>query len=181
MRTVICATGLGYIRFGSPKLRLPIILGHEASGVITGIGKGEKELHPGDRVAVTNDYYVSGTCRFCMEGATNLCVNRRSIGSAENGSFSEYMVVPRSMILPLPDSVSFEEGALLEVLACCTHALHTQIRLEGNETVLILGPGTIGACAAMVVKAAGCKVIVAGLAQDAERLSILKQKTCWVS
>lgn len=171
MRAGICATDLGYVRYGSPKLRLPVILGHELSGEVTGVGPGVTALHPGDRVAVANDYHVCGACRFCRNGASNLCLERRSIGCAEHGGFAEYIVVPGSSALPLPETLSFEEGALLEVLACCVHALCQQAQVAKRQTVLVLGPGAMGICSALTAKAMGCQVILGGLSRDEGRLA----------
>lgn len=125
-RAGVCSTDVGYWRNGSPRLRLPVILGHEVSGVIEETAPDVEQFHIGDRVIVTNDYYLCGTCRYCRSGAVNMCVERRSIGSAENGAFAEYMVVPAKMVLKLPDALSFEEGALAEVIACGVHVLRSQ-------------------------------------------------------
>ena len=171
----ICATDLGYVRFGSPKLRLPVILGHEASGVIEAVGEGVCSFSPGQRVIVMNDYYVCGKCRFCQSGDINMCLHRRSLGSKEDGVFAEYVKVPARIVLPLDDAVSFEEGALIEPFACGVHALTAQCRLKPADVVFVSGPGAIGAGAALFAKAAGCTVAVSGLAADRSRLEILKK------
>lgn len=170
MRAGICATDLGYIRRGSPKLRLPVILGHELSGIVTAVGPGVTDFAPGTRVTVTNDAYTCGTCRLCRSGAGNLCLKRRSIGSGAHGGFAEFMVVPVSQVLEVPARISYEEAALLEVLACCVHALERQAKLTAGKTVLVMGPGVMGLCAALTAKALGCRVILAGLKKDGYRL-----------
>lgn len=171
-RAGICATDLGYWKNGSPKLRLPVILGHEVSGVIEETADDVRQFRAGDRVIVTNDYHLCGRCRYCLGGAENMCVERRSIGSAENGAFADYMVVPARMVLPLPDALSFEEGALAEVIACGVHVLRCQAPVSPGDVVLVMGPGIMGVTAALAAKAMGCKVIVAGLHRDAARLQM---------
>lgn len=174
-RAGICATDIGYWKFGSNKLKLPVILGHEFSGVVEKIGDGVTSVRPGDHVTAMNDYFVCGECRYCKSGATNMCIKRRSLGSVENGAFAEFVLVPDHTVIKLPDSINFSVGALLEVTSCGIHAFTKVTPLTGEETVLIMGPGAIGASAGLFAKTRGCKVIAAGLSQDAYRLSILKK------
>lgn len=72
-RAGVCSTDVGYWRSGSPRLRLPVILGHEVSGVIEETAPDVEQFHTGDRVIVTNDYYLCGTCRYCRSGAVTVC------------------------------------------------------------------------------------------------------------
>lgn len=169
----VCATDLGYIRHGSPKLRLPVILGHEACGTVDAVGAEVRDLKLGDRVVVLNDFYLCGACEPCLSGATNLCDHRRSIGSGENGAFAEYIRLPRSAVLALPDEIDDVSGALLEPLACAVHALIGRAKIAEGSTVLVVGPGALGACTALTAKALGCTVIAAGLHEDAWRLERL--------
>ena len=97
-------------------------------------------------------------------------MERRSIGSAENGAFAEYMVVPAKMVLKLPDALSLEEGALAEVAACGVHVLRRQAPVSPGDVVLVVGPGIMGLTTALAAKAMGCRVILAGLSKDALRL-----------
>lgn len=167
----ICSTDISYWKNGSNKLRLPVILGHEMSGVIEEVAPDVTEFQTGDRVIVTNDYHLCGKCRFCQRGQINMCVERRSIGSAHDGAMAEYMVVPARMVLHLPDAVSFEEGALAEVFACGMHAMRQIARIQPGQVVLVLGPGIMGITAAMTAQTLGATVILAGLSRDAERLA----------
>ncbi|MGI6250306.1 MAG: zinc-dependent alcohol dehydrogenase [Anaerolineaceae bacterium] len=172
-RAGICASDIGYWKRGSSNLELPVILGHEVSGTIEKIGSDVQGLMVGDRVVLMNDFYTCGSCKFCISGDTNMCINRRSLGSKENGAFSEFILAPKHLVLPLSDSLTFEEGAFLEVLACGVHAIHKcGARLQ--DTVLVSGPGSIGAGAALVAKAMGCNVIMSGLPKDKSRLSVIK-------
>lgn len=171
----ICATDIGYWKHGSDRLQLPVILGHEASGIVEKIGDGVSKVKSGDRVIVMTTYKVCGECRFCKIDATNLCVSRRGIGSKENGAFADYIVIPESSCIPMPDSMTFEEGAMVEVLACGVHAVAEQAPVTLNSVTLVLGPGPIGVLAAQAAQAAGSKVIISGLNQDIPRLKIAKE------
>src|SRR3954454_10244173 len=97
---------------GSTGRRIPpVVMGHEASGVIEKIGSSVKSLAPGDRVAF--DSMIScGKCQFCRRGHMNLCDNRQVLGVScgeyrRNGAFAEYVAVPQHIIFKLPDSLSF--------------------------------------------------------------------------
>ena len=171
----ICATDIGYWKHGSDRLQLPVILGHEASGVVEKLGDGVTKVKEGDRVIVMTTYEVCGECHFCRIEATNLCINRRGIGSKENGAFADYIVIPETSCIPMPDAMSFEEGAMVEVLACGVHAVAEQAPVTLDSVTLVLGPGPIGVLASQAAQAAGSKVILAGLNQDIPRLKLAKE------
>lgn len=170
----ICATDISYYTHGSPKLRLPIILGHEMSGVVEAVGSDVSSLQPGDAVTVMNDYHLCGTCRYCRSGNINMCIERRSIGSAENGVFSDHVVVPARMVLKLPTNISLQIGALAEVLACIIHGLR-QTHTAKGQLVLVMGPGMMGLTTALAAKAMGCTVVLSGLDRDKGRLEIARR------
>lgn len=172
----ICATDLGYWKYGSDRLgKLPVIIGHEGCGVVDKIGENVTDVKVGDRVIVMTTYEVCGKCKFCQSGDTNLCINRKGIGSKKNGVFAEYVEIPETSCIIMPDNMSFEEGALVEVFACCVHGTRQAATIHMDDTVLVSGPGPIGTLAALSAKAAGATVILAGLAQDNDRLKIAKK------
>jgi L-iditol 2-dehydrogenase len=123
---------------------------------------------------VTTETYFStcGACRFCREGRINLCPERRSIGSAVNGGFTSYLIVPQGKIHPLPENVGYRAGALTEPLACVVHGALEQPRLMPGDIAVIAGPGAIGLLTLQAVKAAGAAVIVLGTGRDAHRLEM---------
>ena len=174
-RAGICATDIGYWKHGSDRLQLPVILGHEASGDVDKLGEGCKNVKPGDRVIVMTTYEVCGECRFCKIEATNLCINRRGIGSKENGGFADYIVVPETSLIKMPDEMTYDEGAMVEVLACGIHAVAEQTPVTLDSTTVVLGPGPIGVLASLAAQACGSKVILAGLTQDVPRMEIAKK------
>src|SRR5262245_28115813 len=93
-------------------LKLPTVLGHEVAAVVTKVGRGVTQFKPGDRITV--DPLIScGHCFMCRKGFTNMCLEREIYGKCR-GAFAEYAILPERAICHLPDSVSLEEGALLE-------------------------------------------------------------------
>lgn len=150
----------------------PVVLGHEVAGRVVALGEGVDGVEVGARV--TTETYVStcGTCRYCRSGHVNLCLARRSIGSAVDGGFTRYLVVPASNVHPLPDGVSDHAGALTEPLACVVHAVLGARAVQPGDVAVIAGPGAIGLLTLQVARAAGASVVVLGTAADAERLEL---------
>lgn len=171
----ICASDIAYWRHGSPRLQLPVILGHEGSGIIDKVGEDVSKVKIGDRVILMTTYKVCGDCKYCKEGNTNLCINRQGLGSRENGFFAEYVEIPEDSCIPMPGNMSFEEGALVEVLACGVHGIKDKIRIGLNDKVVVMGPGPIGMSAALLAKSSGAHVTLAGLSQDSSRFDIARK------
>jgi len=150
---------------GSTGRRLPpIVMGHEAAGIIAGFGKNVKGWKKGQRV--TFDSTVScGTCHFCRRGQINLCDNRRVLGvSCEDyrchGAFAEYVAVPQQILYRLPEGLSFEQATLVEPLSVAVHAVgRTPILL--NDTAVVVGSGMVGLLVIQALRAAGCGRIIA--------------------
>jgi len=174
-RAGICASDIGYWKHGSDRLKLPVALGHEASGIVDKVGDRVTTCKPGDRVVPQTTYHICGKCRFCREERYNICPSRVGIGSKANGGFAEYLVIPESSVMIMPDSMTFEEGAIVEPLACGVHALVEETHVPVNSAVVVMGPGPIGLLAAQVAKVSGAKVVVAGLSSDKSRLEIAKK------
>jgi L-iditol 2-dehydrogenase len=171
----ICGTDL-HIYLDEFRSWPPVVLGHEVSGEIVEIGAGVETVKIGDRVTTETYFSTCGECRYCRNGQTNLCLNRRSIGSAVNGGFTQYLVVPANNIHHLPDNVSFEAGALTEPLACVVHGvLLNAPTVSAGDVAVIAGPGAIGLLTLQVVKSAGATAIVLGTQADAQRLELARQ------
>jgi len=146
----VCHTDVGvvegYLMQGPP----PVIPGHEPMGLVDAIGDGVTELQPGQRVAV-DPLVVCGSCTRCLAGQPHICERWRagiggfgSLGRARPGGFAEYLVAPARNAVPLPDSLTDAEGAIL-VDACATsfHAVR-RAAVQPGETVLLLGLGGLG-------------------------------------
>ncbi len=121
---------------------LPIVLGHEFSGIIEGLGEGVSGFSIGDRVCADPNV-MCGHCRFCQAGIGHFCENMTGIGTTVNGGFAQYCAVPASQLHKLADYVSFAQGAMAEPLACCIHGID-MCRVQPGSDVAVIGGGMIG-------------------------------------
>ena len=150
---------------GSTGRRIPpIVMGHEASGTITEVGKNVTQWAKGDKVTFDSTIYC-GECHFCRHGQINLCDNRRVAGVSceeyrQHGAFAEYVVVPQHILYRLPEGITFEQAAMVEALSIAFHAVRrTPISL--NDTAVVVGAGMIGLLVIQSLRLAGCGSIVA--------------------
>ena len=145
---------------GSSGRRIPpIVMGHEAAGVIAAIGPGVVKFQVGDRVTFDSTVYC-GECVFCKRGEVNLCDRREVIGVScgdyrRHGAFAEYIVVPERILYVLPQKMSFPEAAMLEAVSVALHAVDVS-GIKKGETALIIGAGMIGLLTMQAVRAVGC-------------------------
>jgi L-iditol 2-dehydrogenase len=160
---------------GSTGRRIPpVIMGHEAAGVIAETGANVTGWQQGDRVTFDSTIYC-GKCYFCRRGWINLCDNRRVLGVScdeyrQDGAFAEYVVVPQHILYRLPEGLSFERAAMVEALSIALHALsRTPISL--NDAAVVVGAGTIGSLVIQTLRAAGCGHIIA-IDLDQNRLDL---------
>ncbi|MBL8234232.1 MAG: galactitol-1-phosphate 5-dehydrogenase [Bryobacterales bacterium] len=163
---------------GSTGRRIPpLVMGHEAAGVISEVGSAVTEWKPGDRV--TFDSTVScGKCHFCRAGKVNLCENRQVLGVScgdyrRNGAFAEYVAVPQNILYRLPDALSFEHAALIEAVSIAVHAVNlTPITL--GDSAVVIGSGMIGLLTIQAARVAGCSQVFA-VDLDDNKLALAKQ------
>ncbi len=168
----ICGTDL-HIEDDEFPSEPPVTLGHELSGVIRAFGPGtETALKIGDRVTSETYFYTCGQCLECRSGAPNMCLQRRSIGSKENGAFARFVVVPVGNVRRLPPNVSLKAGALTEPLACVVHNALEIAGVRAGEVCVVSGPGPIGLLTLQVARAAGAEVVVLGTRTDERRLRL---------
>lgn len=160
---------------GSSGRRIPpVVMGHEASGVIARVGAEVQDFAVGDRV--TFDSMIScGRCFFCRRGQANLCDDRRVLGVScdeyrRDGAFAEYVNVPARIIYPVPDAVSFEQAAMVEPVSVAVHAVNlTEVRLA--DVAVVVGAGMIGLLTVQALRAAGCGRIISVDLED-DRLAL---------
>jgi L-iditol 2-dehydrogenase len=162
---------------GSTGRRIPpIVMGHEAAGIVASVGSGVGGFAKGDRVTFDSTVYC-GVCDFCKRGEANLCDNRQVVGVScgeyrRHGAFAEYVIVPERILYPLPPALSFAEAAMLEAVSVALHGVHVS-EVKGGETALVIGAGMIGLLLLQAARAAGCsRVFVADI--DATRLKLAK-------
>jgi L-iditol 2-dehydrogenase len=162
---------------GSSGRRIPpLVMGHEAAGVIAEIGEGVSRFAVGDRVTFDSTVYC-GACDYCLSGQINLCDDRQVVGVStpdfrRAGAFAEFVTVPERIVYKLPDGLSFAEAAMLEAVSVALHAIAVS-DLKGGETALVIGAGMIGLLILQAARAAGCsRIFVADV--DATRLKLAK-------
>ena len=137
----------------------PIVMGHEAAGLVAATGAGVTRFKPGDRVTFDSTVYC-GECAFCRRGEINLCDRREVIGVScgdyrRHGAFAEYIAVPERILYPLPETMSFPEAAMLEAVSVALHAVHVSGRREGTNRLVVIGAGMIGLLTMQAARAAG--------------------------
>src|SRR5215216_3616434 len=170
----ICGTDL-HIYHDEFRTRPPVVIGHEIAGTVAALGSGVERSAFDERVTTETYFSTCGECRFCRAGRPNLCPDRRSIGSAVNGGFTRYVVVPERNLHRLPENVDYLAGALTEPLACVVHGALELPRLLPGDIAVVAGPGAIGLLTLQAVKAAGAHVVLLGTDQDVHRLALAQQ------
>ena len=171
----ICGSDIHGFDGSSGRRVPPLIMGHEAAGVVAQTGDAVTKTKEGDRV--TFDSMVScGQCFFCRRGEMNLCDNRRVLGVScedyrQHGCFAEYAVVPEHIIYPMPDNLAFEHAAMIEPVSVAVHAVKRTPITKG-DTAAVIGVGMIGLLVVQALKAAGCsKIIAVDLAEEKLKLA----------
>ena len=152
----VCGSDIHFYKEGhiGPRyITPPHVLGHESAGEVVAVGTDVVNLKVGDRVALEPGR-PCGKCEQCIRGKYNLCKDMRFMAASAEGAFVEYCVRPAHFCFKLPDSMSFDEGAMLEPLAVALQSLklgHVKI----GDSLAILGAGPIALAILMAARAAG--------------------------
>jgi len=162
---------------GSTGRRIPpIIMGHEASGVIVEIGKNVTGWNIGDRVTFDSTIYKLDDW-YTRNGHYNLSDNRMVLGVSckdfrRDGAFAQFVTIPDHILYRIPDNVSFEQAAMVEPVAVALHAINLS-GVKINDTAVVFGSGMIGLFIIQLLKHAGCNVIAVDMLQ--EKLDMAKR------
>lgn len=163
---------------GSTGRRIPpVIMGHEAAGVVVRAGAKAGSWVEGERVTFDSTLYC-GECEYCRDGSVNLCRNRRILGVScgdyrQNGAFAEYVSVPGRVVCRLPEKVTFEQAVFVEPAAVALHAVR-RAQAGPGQSGLVVGAGIIGLLTVQALKAAGCaKVYATDLSES--RLAVARE------
>lgn len=157
----ICGTDQRVLA-GEKQIDVPIA-GHEITGTVTRLGARVEGVAEGDRVIVQT-VIGCAACPMCEQHRENLCENQfKAIGYQFNGGFAEYMIMPsvgvdQGCLIPIPETLSDDEGTLVEPLSCCVNGM-SFIPLEGMGHVVIFGGGIIGVLNGLVAKARGARCV----------------------
>lgn len=173
----VCGSDIRIYHYGNPRVHPPIVIGHEVSGVVVETGPDVERVKPGDRVAIGADV-PCGRCYWCRNGMGTNCKLNYAIGYQFPGGFQEYMVLNRTTldfgpVTPIPDSLSFEEAALAEPLACAINGLELA-RFSFGKSICIIGLGPIGCMMLELTKICGASKVFAAQ-RSKRRLEMAKQ------
>ena len=147
----------------------PVIMGHEFAGQIIAVGAEVTNFKAGDRVVGEPHTKACGKCELCRKGFIQICAQKRSPGWGIDGGFARYLCMPEHLLHSIPDSMTFEEAAVVEPAANVVQDVLERPRVDPNDTVVVIGPGPIGLLSVMAAKAGGAaRVIVVGTSSDQE-------------
>ncbi|KAL5532564.1 hypothetical protein ACEPAF_4338 [Sanghuangporus sanghuang] len=162
-RTGICGSDVHFYsegKLGDKSVTEPIILGHESSGLIVRTGRKTDRARIGERVAI-EPWTACRTCEYCKSGKYHLCEQCSVFDSPRRGTLVRYFKAPNDLAYRLPDSLTLEDGAMMEPLAVAVHAVHSIGKLRVGTTCVTFGCGTVGLLCMAVARIFGALHIIA--------------------
>lgn len=163
---------------GSTGRRIPpLVMGHEAAGVIEAVDSAVQDFAVGERVTFDSTVYC-GECGYCRAGRVNLCDNRQVLGVScgdyrRHGAFAEFVAVPAHILYRLPDSLPLEHAALIEAVSVAVHGVKRAVP-KPEDDVAVVGTGMIGLLIVQVLRHYGCRKLIA-VDVDDDRLALAKK------
>jgi 6-hydroxycyclohex-1-ene-1-carbonyl-CoA dehydrogenase len=163
----VCNTDLHYIDHGVPTFKKPpMILGHEASGIVQDVGAQVKNIKAGDHVLIP-PVFSCGHCYNCRIGRENICLNMIMLGNNIDGAYAEYVKVPAKDCIPLPDKLPLEESSIIaDAISTPYHAVKNRAQVRPGDSVVVLGCGGVGINVVQIAAAAGGSVIAVDIMDD---------------
>jgi len=156
----LCGTDIK-IYNGHFKTVLPVVIGHEGSGIVAKVGEKIGHIKPGARVCFETSRTICGNCHFCRTGKYNLCDARKGLGYGANGTFAQYVAVAGERTHIIPEHVTMDEAALCEPLAVAVRAVTAISTLKAGDTAVVIGAGPIGLFTIQVARAVGASRVIA--------------------
>ncbi len=163
----LCHTDLHYIDHGVPTAkRPPLILGHEATGVVAQVGPGVTTIQEGARVLLPA-VLPCGTCAACRTGRENICLNMRMFGNDVDGAYAEYVKAPAKDVFILPDEIPLVEGCIIaDATTTPFHAVKNRAEVRPGDSVVVYGCGGVGLNVVQFARLAGGIVIAVDIAEE---------------
>jgi L-iditol 2-dehydrogenase/threonine 3-dehydrogenase len=157
-RIGVCGSDIHVFHGEHPATPYPVIQGHEYSAIVEGVGEAVKKVKPGMK-ATARPQLVCGECGPCRRGQYNACQNLKVQGFQAHGVAQDYFIVPEDRLVVLPDSLTLEQGAIVEPAAVGAHSTSRTTGIEGKN-VVVSGAGTIGNLVAQFAKARGARKVL---------------------
>lgn len=156
----LCHSDLHYLDHGVPTFKTPpLVLGHEISGVVVGVGSDVDSGLVGTSVLLA-PVTTCGECVACRTGRENVCARQRMLGNTIDGGFAEFVVAPARDAYPIPPEVPTEEACVVaDALTTAFHAVTRRARIEAGETVVVYGCGGLGLNVVQVCALVGARVV----------------------
>jgi L-iditol 2-dehydrogenase len=174
--TGLCGSDISTWQGHHPFRRPPVVLGHEAAGIVAAVGAGVEHTRVGQRVALC-PLIPCGSCTPCRRGATNLCSSRRVPGVGWAGTYAEYVAAPASLLYPVGAQVSASQAALVEPAAVALRAVR-RAGVTAGSRVAVLGAGGIGSLCARLARLCGATSVLVSDVQPAKLARLAAAVSC---
>uniref|UniRef100_UPI00260F93F2 alcohol dehydrogenase catalytic domain-containing protein n=1 Tax=uncultured Methanomethylovorans sp. TaxID=183759 RepID=UPI00260F93F2 len=140
-------------------MKVPVILGHESSGIVVATGEDVTDFKVNDRVMGESNIYC-GKCRNCRVGATHICENNLMRGLTTDGVMAEYVVFSEQNLHHVPENLSFSEAAAAQACTVSVHGMFRRFNIRAGSSVVVNGVGIIGLVAAQLARLQGATEVI---------------------
>lgn len=175
----ICGSDMHAFHGHDPRRKPGLVLGHEFAGTIA---EACTPLFSSGQRVTGNPLITCGSCEYCLQGRNNLCANRTMVGMTRPGAFAEYMSIPASTLIAIPEGLSVDAAALTEPAATAVHAINLSMRVLERPIqecrVLIIGGGAIGMLAALLLRHYGVGDVTVAEVNPLRRKAVELHATC---